>query len=804
MLFRKGKFLFILLLMSAISELEAQSCNLAFSGRVLSAAHEPLAGASIMISPTDKGTVTNAEGEFTLTGLCKGTYRVSIQYLGYQTQTISLKLTSDERRDIKMETDLTQLNEVVVEGKIEHVENAKNFVQLNEKELTEAAGKSLGETLKGVSGVSSIQAGPGIFKPVIHGVHSQRILLLNHGIRQEGQQWGAEHAPEIDPFIASDIVVIKDASSIKYGADAIGGVVIVNPPPLPREAGLGGSIQTIAQSNGRSGTMAGTLEGGLKKLTGFGWRLQSSAKRSGDFHSPTYSLTNTGLKELNYSGAAGYHGDRGGVELFYSHFQTEVGILKGTSISNLQDLLAAMESEVPQNTTSFSYDIGEPRQEVSHDLLKINGHLETESAEWRIQYGFQNNQRREYDVRRGDLSKLPAIDLQLSTHSLEAEWESKANEKRSMCLGITGLYQDNNNVPGTQRIPFIPNFNSLSGGAFGIANFYWKNISLDFGARYDYKNYDVVGFDFKNSLYRNSLNFHNLSATGGIDISLGRGQSVSSSLSSAWRPPHVAELFSLGTHQSAAAIEYGLFLNDSTNEVMSREDVSFKNEKGLKWVNTYRYEKSLWKVELSGYMNYIFNYFYLRPTGITQNVRGVYPYFRYTQTDALFLGVDLAATWTVAPGLKVSPKVTYLNAHDAKNDDYLVFIPSNRAELGLRYERDRTMLKGIYMEAKVKYTAKQTRAPRVITIREFESAMQSNADPLNGSSKNFDFLQAPDGYTLVAISTGFSIPAKKSRYDFRASAENLLNTQYREYTNRFRYYADDLGRNFILSAKCIF
>ncbi|MFM9075334.1 MAG: TonB-dependent receptor, partial [Bacteroidota bacterium] len=69
--------------------------------------------------------------------------------------------------------------------------------------------------------------------PVIHGVHSQRILILNHGVRQEGQQWGAEHAPEIDPLIASDIQVIKDASAIRYGVDAIGGVVVVNPPALP-------------------------------------------------------------------------------------------------------------------------------------------------------------------------------------------------------------------------------------------------------------------------------------------------------------------------------------------------------------------------------------------------------------------------------------------------------------------------------------------------------------------------------------------------------------------------------------------
>ena len=125
--------------------------------------------------------------------------------------------------------------------------------------------------------MNSIQTGPGIFKPVIHGVHSQRVLILNHGIRQEGQQWGAEHAPEIDPFIASDVVVVKDASSIKYGTDAIGGVIVVNPAPLPENAAdFGGSVSTIAQSIGRSGTFSGMLEGGIKAHEGWGWRVQGT------------------------------------------------------------------------------------------------------------------------------------------------------------------------------------------------------------------------------------------------------------------------------------------------------------------------------------------------------------------------------------------------------------------------------------------------------------------------------------------------------------------------------------------------
>ncbi|MBK5279034.1 MAG: cobalamin receptor protein, partial [Bacteroidia bacterium] len=615
---------------------------------------------------------------------------------------------------------------------------------------------------------------------------------------------GAEHGPEIDPFIASNIVVIKDASAIKYGTDALGGVVVVNPPDLPEKSGLGGSVNTIVQSNGRSGTFSGLLEGGIKKYDGWGWRVQGTAKRIGDFKTPTYHLTNTGIKELDFSGATGYHAKKYGIEVFYSHFQTQLGILQGTSISNLDDLVAAMEREPPQYTSGFGYTISEPRQEVSHNLVKLNGHIETEKGEWRIQYGFQNNNRKEFDIRKAGLSQIPSIDLQLNTHTVETEYEI-INDNNSFCVGGTGMIQDNANISGTQRIPFIPNYTNLSAGVFAVSTFQIHRWAVDFGARYDYRTYNVAGYDYKNTLYKANLFFQNASATFGASIPLNKKQSYSINVSSAWRPPHVAELYSLGTHQSAAAIEYGLLLNDSTNEVMNIDDVSFKVENALKWVNTYQYNSDRFKVEVSGYINYIFNYIYLRPTGITQNVRGAYPYFRYTQTDASFLGIDFSGIWQLQPRLKVSSKMSLLRATDEGNNDYLVFIPASRIEAAIRFEEPkRYAAKNFFIESKIKYVAKQHRAPRVVTVREIQDANEMGMGLFAANSSNFDFMEAPAGYYLWNLSTGFSLNREKVRYDFRVAAENILNTTYREYTNRFRYYANDIGRNYVVSIKCIF
>lgn len=782
-----------------------QTCKATFTGRIVDESNQPVPGATILIGDLGTGQVSDSLGNFRFINLCPGTFGIKVQYLGYQDVVLGVRISGDVSRNIRLTETTTELNEVVVVGHHDaaHTESSLHYVQLNEKELAEAAGKSLGAVLKEIPGVNTIQTGPAIFKPVIHGLHSNRILVLNHGIRQEGQQWGIEHAPEIDPFIASSIVVIKDASAIKYGTDALGGVIVVNPPELPVQAALRGTLITVLQSNSRSATVSGMMEGGIPNRPGWGWRMQGTWKRAGDFCAPDYSLTNTGIKEANFSLATGYHESDKGFDVFFSHFATTLGILKGTAIGNADDLQRAMEREPPEYTTDFSYQITEPRQEVSHNLLKINGHIHTRQGEWRLQYGFQDNRRKEFDIRIGDLSSIPALNLQLSTHTLDGEWETIHNEKRTVSFGWNGMFQNNDNIFGTKRIPFIPDFTNISGGLFTTAKRYINRVTVNLGARYDYRHYDVSGFDFKNSLYQASFQFHNASFSGGAAIELPKDQEIDISLSTAWRPPHVAELYSLGTHQSAAANEYGLLLNDAS-EVQDIEDTDVKIERAFKAVTTYRREWSRFQLEITPYVNFILNYIYLRPIGVTKTVRGTLPAFKYWQTDALFTGVDFSGIMSVTKNITVIPRASLLRASDVKENEYLINIPSNRFELTARYENVRITSKNFYLQSKLIYTMQQNRAPREITPRQITEAAEEGIDLLENDPSIFDFKAAPEGYFLWNLSAGLTIKQDRVQYNFQVTSENTLDHEYREYTNRLRYYADDLGRNIILSLKCIF
>ena len=215
--------------------LARQNCSFIISGKVVDESGSALPGASVQIKKLSLGEATNETGSFRFEKLCRGTYIVLVQYLGYETVEKRITVESNLELTINLQPSERVLQEVVVADHAEVATRSNNTAALSARELDEVSGKSLGETLQNISGVNSIQSGPAIFKPVIHGVHSQRILILNNGIRQEGQQWGAEHAPEIDPFIANNLTVIKDAGAIKYGTDALGGVIVVTPAELPAD-----------------------------------------------------------------------------------------------------------------------------------------------------------------------------------------------------------------------------------------------------------------------------------------------------------------------------------------------------------------------------------------------------------------------------------------------------------------------------------------------------------------------------------------------------------------------------------------
>lgn len=764
----------LVLLLCAVSAVSFGQQSLQL--RVESYDKQPLVGAVVHF--VGKHYITDREGSVVITSLKVGVYPIKVSYLGYTDFQGNISVPQQGVYTIAMREEVTQLAATSVVGTIaeRREEATKAVTTISKPALQQQRGEELAKVLTSVAGVSMIQTGATIAKPVIHGLHSNRILILNNEVRQEGQQWGADHAPEIDPSVADKISVVKGADAVRYGSDALGGVVIIAPNKLPYGDGLHGELSPSFASNGRRTAMTVKAESSVPKLRSLAWRLQGSLKRSGDLSTANYLLNNTAAAEHDFSAALGYEKHKAGVELFYSRYENESSVFYGSHIGNLDDLLARFEIGRPLTIYPFSYELNAPKQKVLHHLLKAKGHTSLLGGTLTAQYAYQDDVRQEFNVRRLDRTRIPALDMDLKTHSLDVNWQRQSDisvaHRWDTQIGVSSISQDNYNQPGTGVVPVIPNFVSLGYGAFAVEKYSWDRWLLEGGLRYDYKYLNADGYDSYAQRYGGEHEFHNLTYSLGAMGHFGSHWRLSTNIGFAWRAPHVNELYSSGLHHGAGTYELG--------------DEHLKSETGIKWIVSTTYRKTdLLEFTLDVYAQLIKNYIYDYPTGDTRTLfSGVYPIFQYTQADAFFRGADLDGKLCLLSDIADKDKLWYdlrasvVFASEQRTGRYFPYIPAPKFTHGFRYEVEEAWgMKHLKAVVEHTFVAKQTR---------FEPSQELVST-------------TPEAYHLFEASLGATIPISKTQLlSLYLSAENLLNTEYKEYTNRFRYYAHDLGRNVLL------
>jgi len=742
------------------------NCELILRGKVLHHENnEPIVNAYIWIAELGKGTISDDKGNFRMDQLCPGIYSVKVTYLGHQEEVKTVDLERSNSITFRMIAEDVLLEGVEIHGHRDAVITTSTVSSLTGRTLDESRGENLGDILKRISGVTSFSTGSNISKPVIHGLHSNRIMILNNGIRQEGQQWGAEHAPEIDPFMADEIAVVKGAETVRFGPEAMGGVIVVNPKPLPVTNKTSGEANLIGASNGRSGIAAFQVSGGSDKFKGLGYRIQSSGKIGGNISAPDYTQFNTGVRELNFSGALGYSSSKLGAELFYSRFETTIGILGDAHTGNLSDLEAIIENGSPFRNAEFTYTIVNPRQEVHHNLLKAKAHYHIkDGAKINFQYGFQQNQRQEYDKRRGELNNKAALDLELFTHTVDLSYDHTPSKNWNGSIGLNVLQQVNNNIPGTGVTPLIPNYDMVNLGIYAIEKYTKGHLELEGGLRYDHRYVDAARFD-QNQLVERSYTFTNMTAFLGGIYSFTPSITLSTNLGSAWRPPNINEQFSQGLHHGSAAYEYG--------------DPDFKSEQAYKWINTFSYFGKKFNFELTGYINQINDYIYLSPTEEQLvSLRGTFNVFRYEQTDARLWGLDLTTNYEIHPNVEWYARGSLVRAKDLIQESHLPLIPADRVESGLAF--------------KIKQVGRLSQ--NRLTVSNQAVARQKRV-PL------FDYAPAPQGYNLWNVSINTHLPLGSNSLNAGLSVTNVFDKAYKDYMNRFRYFSHEMGRNITLRLK---
>ncbi|MBX2892449.1 MAG: TonB-dependent receptor [Saprospiraceae bacterium] len=778
--------------------LGGQDCHIALRGHVTDAdTKEALAYASVFVKEIGKGAITDENGWFAIPNLCEKTpYTVEISHIECAHFTQVVRLTENTVMEFRLVHDAI-LNEVVIHEKALALPNIQAESQVDRLDLEASKGVNLGEALKRLPGVTTLNTGHTIAKPVIQGLHSNRIAIVNNGVALEGQQWGSEHAPEIDPFTADKITVVKGASGVRYGVGAMAGAVVLEPAPLRAAAGVGGWLSLGGFSNGLGGLASGAVDWHLpsQSLT---FRLQGTAKRSGNLRAPDYFLGNTGAAELNLSAMAGWKNTRWTHDVGASIFTQQIGILRSAHIGNLTDLQLAIESPVPlNNRDAFAYEVERPYQQVRHYLAKYRTTYRL-SEKWKIssQYAFQFNNREEYDVVRstGSAADKPQLSFRLWTNTLDVALEHFPIGHWQGGIGVQGIQQTN--LVG--RGGLIPDYRALGGSVWLVER--WRRFpdpwEVEFGLRYDYRQTNATTSGSLTNI-DTLVHFANVSGTAGLTYHLGKHLSATVHTGYAWRPPHVNELFARGIHHGAATYEEG------------RPDL--RTEKAWNSNVTFQYRNRQTEAALTLYRNQIRDFIYLDPQNtFVLTVRGAFPAYFYAQADAVLRGLDGSLTVPVLKSLFVESRVSLLRgerivpdsfeSNGDKKHDWLPLMPTDRFQYGLRWVIHRKSSVGASRSDDVS-TAGATSLRLMATTAVRQSRIPA-AGLLKAPPPTFTVLSFDATHTFH-LNNGKKKEAKMP-LEVGLTVQNLTNTRYREYLNFFRFYADEPGLNMGIRAKLLF
>ena len=749
---------------------QTDSCKITYAGQVIDIHdQEAVPFARVQIKELNQTVVADSNGFFSFSDLCPGDYSFNcIHHIGCEPEKFKRTISKDVFEQVFIEFHFDELEEVTVEHTVFKMSTI-SVIQPSELEKRFAAGKTLGDLVKQIPGVNTLNTGSSISKPVIHGMHSNRVLVMNNGVRQEGQQWGSEHAPEIDPFLMSEVSLIRGASAVRYGSDAIAGVILTNPKKLSYEPGVRGEVYTTAFSNGRQGSVSGLLEGSFKKLKGFSWRTQGTFKQGGTLQAPRYYLKNTAMKEYNFSVAGKYENDRWGAEVFYSQFNTDLGIFSAAHIGNLTDLNKAFQADKPLEEGFFTYSIDKPKQHIEHEFFKAGGFYNLNSKNKLVfQYGRQYNLREEYDrhvVFNDSIAalNLPAFKLTLVTHSADLKWEHQWFKNVTGEMGISYLKQGNN----YEGRFFVPNFGKQSVGIYLLEVLKVNNYEFEMGVRADRTDLNV--YMYENKVLQNYGHiFQNVSGSLGASRKISHHWVIRANAGTAWRAPSINELYSNGLHHGAAAIEIG-------NRNLKKE-IAMNFQAGL----TFKSRKINAMVDL--YHNEIEGYINLKPTLPPMlTIKGAFPVFRYEQINARFSGMDLSLRYNLNDPWSLALKGSLVRAFNKSNQTFIVGIPADRIEPSVDYKLQIKNKQQLSFHVSV---------PLVRTQNRVEA--------------NSDYVAPPKGYALVNAQMTYEFKVRNQAVDVSLELNNIFNESYRDYLNRFRYYSDEIGRNIGLKIKVPF
>ena len=683
------------------------------------------------------------------------------------------------------------LEEVVISGSFQKNQqnNSSQSLEIVDTDfLRERFTGNIIQSLGNLPGVQSMDIGSGFSKPVIRGMGFNRITVLENGIKQEGQQWGADHGLEIDAFNTERVIIRKGPSSLLYGSDAMGGAIEILKLPPPVENQFFGELSLLGKSV--NDNIGGSMMLGLKKDAWY-TQFRYSEQHFGDYRVPTdevvyltqilpvygHKLKNTAGYERDVAFYTEYRKNNYNANISVSDAYQKVGFFPGAH--GVPD-----PSRVEDDNNSRNIDL--PYSTVNH--LKVTTHQQYMWQDWlaSLDMGYQNNYREELSEFHTHYDTLPLPDkdpdkelaFSLNTFSSSAKMRFIGSALWEHTAGWDIQYQQNN-ISGYSFL--LPEFNRFTTGIYWLSTFKLnQQLSLSGGIRYDYGKIDITPYKddyLETYLYNNGYDEEAVGKykwrSHAVNRSFG---DLSGSFGAVWNPltahlfkANIGRSFRLpGANELAAnGVHHGTFRHE-------QGDPSLSSERGWQFDASYAYEYKGISVSISPFFSWFENYIYMKPTGEWSILPHSGQIYRYTGTEAVFAGTELTFSVDFLHRFNYSFSGEYIYTYNCEENIPLAFSSPASMRNTITWRNDKYQ---IYTE------------------------IQSIADQKR-VAKNED---TTAGATLLHLGAKTDISFGKSNVEITLLFQNIFDTKYYNHLSFYRKVEiPEPGRNMQLLIKIPF
>ena len=647
-----------------------------------------------------------------------------------------------------------KLNELVVTG-VTGDTKLKNSTApisiVSGKELRQTTSTNIIDAIAKQPGVSQITTGSGISKPIIRGLGYNRIIVMNDGVRQEGQQWGDEHGIEIDPQNVNSVEILKGPASLMYGSDAMAGVLILHGSPILPEGEMKATISTEYQTNNGLFDYSLNFAGHQKAFVWDGRftdKMAHAYKNKYDGYVP-----GSQFKERAARLMLGFNEAWGHSHLTGSVFHQTPSIVEGERDEETGELECASDDVK-------TYSKALPFQQIWHYKAVWDNSFNLPKGWLKAVFGYQQNQRQEFEDSADDYELF----FKLHTLTYDIRYLSQEWNGWKMAGGVNGMWQQSLNL-GEESL--IPEYKLFDIGGYTTISKTMDNVTLNGGLRYDNRHIDF-----------HSRNFGSVSGSIGAVWNVCQHTNLRLNIARGFRAPNMSELGSDGIHEGTLRYEIG-------NPDLKPE-YSWQADLGLDFSSEYI------SAQVALFINRIENYIFSER--INEIIEEGFRTYQYTQGDARLLGFEAGFDFHPIHRVHFQNTFSYVDAQQinaSEDAKYLPMTPAPRWTSELKYEithHGHTTFNNAYVALGLECNLAQ-----------------------NHYYKVDDTETRTPSYTLLSLSAGTDLNIHKKKVaELYITADNLLDCAYQNHLSRLKYCdinnatgrqgVFNMGRNIVFKA----